>query len=169
MKELTFLLIITFAISTAFREDKRKEVDYNAEKVSSLLQNNGTVLPSNFPPEVMKSAKHTWMSPATDDENTIILYSNQEKAQEASCITTTYWFLESDSLRTSFTNKCNEKNVVMSENVVHTYQVYEKEGNTYFQFSVEADKAGGVYKVAKLEKVKYDKWVSGYEITLTKE
>ena len=166
MKNLTLLLVIVFAVTSAFKGDKRKSVDFDAEKISKLLRDNETVVSSNLPPHLTQSFKHTWTQINFEDENTLILCSNQS-VKEGICRSQSYWFLADNVLKSTRHNSC-EGQVQIEEESSYSYAVHDDK-KTHLTLSDEAGTIVKDYKVTKLEKVEYDNGLSGYEITLIKQ
>lgn len=171
MKKTALLLVILFAVTTAFKGgDKRELIKCDIDCVSELLRNNGTIVSSNLTPQVMEAARHTWVSPTSKDEKTLVLYSNQGKAHEANCDFTNYWFLEGNNLKTSNNNTCEKPNtIVIADQNSYAYSLFKSDGSIYLKLSDESGTMVHKYMVKSVEKVTYKKHdQTGYEITLVK-
>lgn len=172
MKKTTLLFALLFAVTTAFKGgDKRETIKFDGALLSLLLTNNEATY-TNASPKFNETAEHTWVRTSFENNNKIVLQSNQNVIDPAICKMEHYWFITDNKLKTSRSNHCkgDGNKIQIETQESYSYMVADKDAKTYLFLNDKSGKLAHKYVVESLVKVTYKKQKqTGYEITLVSQ
>lgn len=169
------LLLLTFICATAFAfkpTENRVNLDFDLNKIWELLHNNGNKS-KTYDPEKTAILKRTWLAPVLydDDDDKVILYSNQTEAIKANCNINHFIFYEESLVKiTPMAINCKDSDRYQDKSKVYSVLyddgIFEDMTLLYTTYRDKSTTEKINYKVVKLEKVEYDSGEEGYEITM---